>query len=64
MKRRRPRGYPLPLTAITEILGVPYADRGQFHHVVAVIMASNLSQPATGATPTTPPRRIPSVSAD
>jgi cytochrome P450 len=33
--------YPLPLTVITEILGVPYADRGQFQQVVAVIMSSS-----------------------
>jgi nocardicin N-oxygenase len=33
--------YPLPLTVITEILGIPYADRDQFQHVVAVIFASS-----------------------
>ncbi len=33
--------YPLPLTVITEILGVPYADRGQFQQVVAVIMSAS-----------------------
>jgi cytochrome P450 len=33
--------YPLPLTVITEILGVPYAERGQFQQVVAVIMAAS-----------------------
>jgi nocardicin N-oxygenase len=33
--------YPLPLTVITEILGVPYRDRGQFQQVVAVIMSAS-----------------------
>ncbi len=33
--------YPLTLTVITEILGVPYRDRDQFQHVVAVIMSSS-----------------------
>ena len=33
--------YPLPLKVITEILGVPYADRDQFRDVVAVVMASS-----------------------
>jgi len=33
--------YPLPLRVITEILGVPYSDRGQFQRVVAVIMAAS-----------------------
>ncbi len=37
--------YPLPLTVITEILGVPYADRGQFQQVVAVIMAASAHPP-------------------
>jgi nocardicin N-oxygenase len=33
--------YPLTLKVITEILGVPYDDRGQFQQLVAVIMASS-----------------------
>lgn len=33
--------YPLPLTVITEILGVPYGDRDQFQQMVAVIMTSS-----------------------
>jgi cytochrome P450 len=37
--------YPLPLTVITEILGVPYADRDQFQQVVAVIMSASAHPP-------------------
>jgi nocardicin N-oxygenase len=37
--------YPLALTVITEILGVPYRDRGQFQQVVAVIMSSSAQHP-------------------
>jgi cytochrome P450 len=33
--------YPLALTVSTEILGIPYRDRGQFQQVVAVIMSSS-----------------------
>ena len=33
--------YPLALTVITEILGIPYRDRSQFQQVVAVIMSAS-----------------------
>ncbi|HUN33603.1 MAG TPA: cytochrome P450 [Trebonia sp.] len=37
---------PLPLRVITAILGVPYADRDQFSHLVTVITAATASSPA------------------
>lgn len=36
---------PLPLRVITAILGVPYADRDQFQHLVTVTTAATASSP-------------------